>query len=200
MSKNEKNETVLAPDPVTDVLTGGEIRQGSQRSRRPCADRSRDRRGVARSREHLELLGGSSELQKAGIPARHLDFEFSASRTAGEEVGVKPQQLSLRSSEQEPAQLALVISSVLAKWGLFLKLESGIGHRCYSMSWCQVTVLSRPNSDQATAGQLRSYVCDPSKAPCPLTSSVSRGDPHLGQVCSSGRVESQGWEDTGRES
>lgn len=144
--------------------------------------------------------GGSSELQKAGIPARHLDFEFSASRTAGEEVGVKPQQLSLRSSEQEPAQLALVISSVLAKWGLFLKLESGIGHRCYSMSWCQVTVMSRPNSDQATAGQLRSYVCDPSKAPCPLASSVSRGDPHLGQVCSSDRVESQGWEDTGRES
>lgn len=51
-----RNQPVLALDPVTDVLTGGEIRQGSQRSRRPCADRSRDRRGVARSQEHLELL------------------------------------------------------------------------------------------------------------------------------------------------
>lgn len=52
-----RNQPVLALDPVTDVLTGGEIRQGSQRSRRPCADRSRDRRCVARSQEHLELLG-----------------------------------------------------------------------------------------------------------------------------------------------
>lgn len=59
-----RNQPVLALDPVTDVLTGGEIRQGSQRSRRPCADRSRDRRGVARSQEHLELL----EAGRGGAP------------------------------------------------------------------------------------------------------------------------------------
>lgn len=29
----------------------------------------------------------------------------------------------------------------------FLKLESGTGHLCYSMSWCQVTVLFWPDSD-----------------------------------------------------
>lgn len=91
-----RNQPVLALDPVTDVLTGGEIRQGSQRSRRPCADRGRDRRGVAGSQEHLELLGagkgGASELQKAGTPARHLDFEFSASRTAGEGVYARSRQ------------------------------------------------------------------------------------------------------------
>lgn len=52
-----RNQPVLALDPVTDVLTGGDIRQESQRSRRPCADRGRDRRGVAGSQEHLELLG-----------------------------------------------------------------------------------------------------------------------------------------------
>lgn len=87
-------QPVLALDPVTDVLTGGEIRPGSQRSRRPCADRGRDRRGVAGSQEHLELLGtgkgGSSEPHKTGNPARHLDFEFSASRTAGEGVCARP--------------------------------------------------------------------------------------------------------------
>lgn len=138
-----RNQPVLALDPVTDVLTGGDIRQESQRSRRPCADRGRDRRGVAGSQEHLELLGvqggGSSELQKASSPARHLDLEFSASRTAGEEVRVKPRQLSLGRNWLTWLRLsALSLPSGVR----FLKLESGAGHLCYSMSWCQVTRLS----------------------------------------------------------
>lgn len=41
----------------------------------------------------LERGGGASELQKAGSPARHLDFEFSASRTAGEGVCARSRQL-----------------------------------------------------------------------------------------------------------
>lgn len=148
-----RNQPVLALDPVTDVLTGGEIRQGSQRSRRPCADRSRDRRDVAKSQEHLEFLEagrgvrGSSELQKAGSPARHLEFEFSASRTAGEEVCVKPSTSHYAALSRNRLAWLWLSAPSLPSGVCFLKLKSGTGHLCYLMSWCQVTVLFWPDSD-----------------------------------------------------
>jgi hypothetical protein len=116
--------------------------------------------------------GGSSELQKAGSPARHLEFEFSASRTAGEEVCVKPQQLPQRSSGQEPAHLAQVVSSVFAKRGLFLEVGIRYWPSVLLDVMDQVTVLPWPDSDRA-AGQPGLYVIPPRPFPH-LAGSVSR--------------------------
>lgn len=94
----------------------------------------------------LEGVGGSSEPQKAGSPARHLEFEFSDSRTAGE-VCVK-RSTSHYAALSRNRLTWLWLSALSLPSGIhFLKLESGTGHLCYLRSWCQVTVLSWPDSD-----------------------------------------------------